>query len=204
MGGVIIDYSSLPVLKHYTDDPALQKKLDAAIFLSYEWCLLDMGAISEEEAIDRMCSHLDTDAERKLARTCFSEWHHYNMWEKPGMKELVSELKEKGYRTYIFSNASIRMLRCFKDVITNWKDFDGIVFSAETGYMKPQKAFFETGFKRFGIRPEESLFIDDFSINVRGARETGMSACCFPDGKPATLRQELGRLLKENNGTDKA
>jgi len=197
MGGVVIDYDSMLVIRHFVRDEAMAEKINTALFCSYEWCLLDMGVIPEEDAFREMAArYFTTKEEERLAKLCFDNWHLYNMFPKPGMAELISELKQKGCRIYLFSNASIRMCSCYKDALPEWRDFDGILYSAETGYIKPQKEFYEAGFRRFGIDPAESFFVDDMQRNVDGAAALGMKGYCFSDGDVEKLRKKLLEIIR--------
>ena len=65
------------------------------------------------------------------------------MYHKEGWKNLLGELKEEGYRIYLCSNASVRLLTCYHQVIPAIDCFDGIFFSAEVKCMKPQKEMYE-------------------------------------------------------------
>ena len=66
MGKVLMDYSGMPVCRHFTDNEALAKRVCTAVFDSPEWVLLDMGVITEEDGIKKMISRLDTEEEKKL------------------------------------------------------------------------------------------------------------------------------------------
>ena len=68
--------------------------------------MLDMGVISEEEALKRMQARLETDHAKEMAALCLAHWHEYNMWPMESMGELVRELKAMGYGIYLCSNAS--------------------------------------------------------------------------------------------------
>ena len=46
MGKVLMDYSGMPVCRHFTDNEALAKRVCTAVFDSPEWVLLDMGVIT--------------------------------------------------------------------------------------------------------------------------------------------------------------
>ena len=93
MGNVLTEYDSARVCSRVISSEALKKKIDQTVFISPEWVLLDMGVISEEAALKRMLSRLDTEEEKRLAATCFEQWHLYNMNPKPGMGELVRNSK---------------------------------------------------------------------------------------------------------------
>ena len=181
------------------EDEEEMKKVETAVFISPEWILLDMGVIPETDALERMQSRLDTEHEKEMARLCLEYWHEYCMWPKDGMGSLVRELKEKGYGIYLCSNASVRLLSCYKDVIPEIGLFDGVLFSAEVKCMKPQKEMYEHLFKRFDLKPEECFFVDDLQLNIDGARACGMDGYCFADGDVEKLREVLGSLGGENS-----
>lgn len=187
MGKVVLDYTSWGVVRHYTLDPVMQRKIVNAVFYSTEWMVLDCGFRSEESCLSKILTHLDTEEERNLARICFRDWPYYNIWPAEGMGDLVHELRERGYRIYLFSNASVRMRSHIERLLPHPEDWSGYLFSAEIGYIKPQKEFFETGYKTFNIRPEESFFVDDLPENVAGAEKTGMKGYVFDRNLPGLL-----------------
>jgi putative hydrolase of the HAD superfamily len=59
--------------------------------------------------------------------------------------------------------------------------FDELVISAEVGLMKPDPRIYHLALERLGVRPEESVFLDDMQINVEAARSVGMSAIQFSE-----------------------
>ena len=65
MGKVLVDYSGMPVCRHFTDNEALAKRICTAVFDSPEWVLLDMGVIKEKDGIEKMISRLDTEEEKE-------------------------------------------------------------------------------------------------------------------------------------------
>lgn len=196
MGKVVLDYHSTLVIEHYTKDPAMIRKIANAVFYSTEWMVLDCGFKSEESCLKKMLTHLDTDEEKELAALSFRDWHKFNCYPNPGMDRIVHDIKERGYHIYLFSNASIRMPAAIRDLLPNPQDYDGFHFSAEVGYVKPQKEFFERGFERFQIKPEESLFIDDLPENAAGARSAGLKSYVF-DGDLSGLKAFISSATGE-------
>ncbi len=51
---------------------------------------------------------------KEMAALCLAHWHEYNMWPMESMGELVRELKAMGYGIYLCSNASVRLLECYR------------------------------------------------------------------------------------------
>ncbi len=194
MGKVLLDYDSMRACRHFAEGEEDQKLICSAVFDSQEWTLLDLGFISEEEGLARMCAHLPKRL-RPAAKQCFDHWPEYCMWKIAPMENLVRELKAKGYGLYICSNASIRLTSCCMEVIPAAECFDGMLFSAEIKYMKPQKEMYEQLFLRFDLKPEECYFIDDLPMNIEGARACGMDGHCFADGSIENLKKDLEKIL---------
>ena len=113
-------------------------------------------------------------------------WSRSRRWE-----DSIRDLKAKGYGIYLCSNASVRMLTCYKEVLPAVECFDGILFSAVVLCMKPQKEMYGHFFERFGLKPEECYFIDDLPNNIAGAKACGMDGYCFADGDVEKLKRTL-------------
>ena len=194
MGNVLVFYDSFRVVRHFVTDEEQAQSVNTSVFVSPEWLMLDMGVMAEDEALRRMQGRLKTDNEKEAARLCLERWHEYCMWPVPGMEELVTGLKRDGYGLYLCSNASLRMLKCYEDVIPGIRLFDGVLFSAEVKCIKPQKEIYRHLFDRFGLRPEECFFVDDQPLNIEGGRACGMDGYCFADGEAETLKKVIARL----------
>ena len=194
MGQVLVSYVGNLVCQIYIEDEQERKDVSTSVFASPEWVLLDMGVMPEEEALKKMQERLDTERKREQAEWCFWHWHEYNMKPKEGMEELVRWLKSMGYGIYLCSNASVRLLKCYKEVIPAIDCFDGILFSAEVQCLKPQNEMYGHLFDRFHLKPEECFFVDDLNLNIEGARRCGMEGYCFEDGDVGKLRTVLASL----------
>lgn len=195
MGNVLVYYDSYRVSRHFSADEAEMEAVNTSVFVSPEWVMLDMGVISEEEALRRMQARLPEGHAREVAKLCLEHWHEYCMWPVPGMEDLIRFLKEQGYKIYLCSNAALRLLDCYLDVIPGIRQFDGILFSAEEKCMKPQKEMYHHLFERFDLKPEECFFIDDQPLNIEGARACGMNGYCFLEGSAEDLKKVLIEVL---------
>ena len=173
MGNVLVAYDGRKVCKHYVKDKKDRKRVFTAIFQSPEWVYLDMGMIPEEQAVDQMCTRLPKRL-HEAARLCMRDWHLYNMKPIKAMIPVIQDLKARGFKLYICSNASLRLPMCYQKLLPEVDSFDGILFSAEEKLLKPQKEIYERLFEKFNIKPEESYFIDDLQLNIDGAAACGM------------------------------
>ncbi len=95
-------------------------------------------------------------------------------------RELLDHLRElrKTYKVGLISNAwsGLRpwiVKQKFDDA------FDEMVISAEVGVAKPDPRIFELAMEKFGVTPEEAVFIDDTDWALQGAKDVGMHAIHF-------------------------
>lgn len=93
---------------------------------------------------------------------------------------LIDTLRGRGLKTYVLSNnnpAAMRVIgRMFSaDGHTMDDYFDRIYLSYELHELKPSEAIFTKMIADSGMRPEESLFIDDSPRNVDAARALGFA-----------------------------
>lgn len=193
MGKVLVGYDGSLVCSHYIEDPEDCREVFRSIFQSQEWVFLDMGVISEEQAMKQIRSRLP---ERlwDTADLCMKDWDKYNMWTIKAMDPVIRTLKRQGFGIYLCSNASLRLLECYEWLIPAIDCFDGILFSAQEKCIKPQKEIYERLFEKFDLKPEECFFIDDVQMNIDGAKACGMDGHCFADGSIGNLKKELNRV----------
>jgi putative hydrolase of the HAD superfamily len=101
----------------------------------------------------------------------------------PGARELVAELKDRGYRLGLISNTGRTpgsALREILDALDLAPFLDAMVFSNEHGECKPQPSIFETLRASLAVRAEEIVFVgDNLYVDVHGAQRCGMRAVHF-------------------------
>ncbi len=198
MGKVLIDYDIDNVIREYTSDSNIIREVELITFESGEWIQLDAGLMSEEEGLEEMLRHASSDEVREITKKSFWNWHKYNMRPKEGMAELIEDLKQRGKKLYVLSNASVRLLDCYQDYMPRPDLFDGVLFSASVKYIKPQKKIYEIFFEQFSLKPEECYFIDDRKVNIEGSRDVGMDGYVF-DGDV----EKLKTVIYQNEGWQK-
>ena len=101
MGGVLVDYTADNATWHYTDDPEIVREIHNVMFCSQEWMALDMGAMTDEQAIKRILPRLSSGKVREIALITFEHWHEYNNVARSGMDQIIRSLKARGQRVYI-------------------------------------------------------------------------------------------------------
>ncbi|HKY15862.1 MAG TPA: HAD-IA family hydrolase [Microthrixaceae bacterium] len=71
--------------------------------------------------------------------------------------------------------------------------FDVVVESAKVGMRKPDPAFYALACELAEVEPTEVVFLDDLGVNLKPARELGMTTIKVED--PAVALEELERVV---------
>ena len=187
MGKVLIRWSPEEMLERFDLSQEEKTMLLQELFWSPEWIAQDRGIITEADMIARVSARLP-DTLHGTVEEVIKAWYVWHLTPMPGMAELVRKLKEKGYGIYLLSNASTA-LRGYFPRIPGSECFDGLMVSAEEKLLKPQHEIYERLYERFGLVPEQCVFIDDSPANIEGAMLTGMQGIVF--------RGDTERLLRE-------
>ncbi|MDD3402856.1 MAG: HAD family phosphatase [Hespellia sp.] len=192
MGRVLIEYDPMKVCNAFVEEKDREQICDA-LFRAPEWIEMDRGTMTEEDAMVSVKERLPEQRLKDAAQQCMDHWDEYNMCPKVGMKDVVTEMKNRGYHIYLLSNAPLRIRR-FQHIIPGIELFDGMVVSAEELCIKPEAKIYERLFEKYNLNPSECFFIDDLQVNVDGAKACGMDGYCFADGDVARLKHALLQL----------
>lgn len=94
-----------------------------------------------------------------------------------GVKETLGELRRRGKRLYLLSNAQSDFTRPELELLGLADCFDGILLSSEEGCKKPCAAFFQMLLGRYGLDPARSIMVgnDEFS-DIAGAAGMGLDS----------------------------
>ena len=176
LGGVIMDIRRLNCVASFE---RLGMK-DADSFLGEysqkgPFLQLEEGAISETEFRTAVRQFIDGEVSDEQIDSAFCDFlvgiPKYRL-------EQLRELK-KQYGIYMLSNTNSimwhsRIAEDFRQEGLEREDyFDGIVTSFEARSIKPDAKIFHTVVEKLGIKPEETLFLDDSQKNLDAAAELG-------------------------------
>lgn len=108
---------------------------------------------------------------------------------RAGMKELVKKLKEN-YRVVLLTNQNALAQKLFSKKFGFGSLFDDQIVSGEVGMKKPDTNLFAYVSKKFGVKPNNIIFVDDKLENVESAKQAGLNAIQFTslEGLVAELR----------------
>lgn len=98
-----------------------------------------------------------------------------------GAKELVTLLKERGYRQYVVTNG-VNATQANKMKLSGLdKIMDGVFVSEVIGFPKPMKEYFDACFATLpGVSRNECILVgDSLTSDMKGAENAGINACWF-------------------------
>ena len=188
VGRVLVDFDWEGYLSSFGFPQEEYEAIAEKVFLSQEWNERDRGLYPEEKYVQNFMDALPMYAQdvkrvmEKSGQTIHRRDYAYT-WTK--------YLKSQGYHLYILSNYCSCILEQTKPDMTFLENMDGAVFSCDVRQIKPEKPIYETLLNRYGLVPEESVFLDDKEENCETARSLGIHAICFHD-----LRQAAAELEK--------
>jgi FMN phosphatase YigB (HAD superfamily) len=85
------------------------------------------------------------------------------------IKEMIAlhaELRQRGFKTYIFSNTNDLAIEHVRRNFPFFAGFDGYIFSYEVGAMKPHAKIYESMEHLCGRRGADLIYMDDRAENV--------------------------------------
>lgn len=150
-----------------------------------------IGTITEDDVHQALRDRLGLD-DQQVAAFMADVWHEYLGTPNTELIEYTRRLRPR-YRTGILSNSFVgarekeQAAYGFEDLV------DDIIYSHEAGMSKPDPRIYALACARLGVRPDESVFVDDTDYCVAGAREVGMHAVHFQHN--AQVIQEIEVLL---------
>ena len=191
-GSVLVDWNPERLYGPYFNDDAKMRYFLTEI-CPHAWnAQADAGRSTAEITEERVAVHPEWEKE---IRMYFGQWIKMMGEQIPGMQELVEELKNRGYRLYGLTNWSAETFPLVKDNYPVFRLLDGIVVSGEEKIAKPDPGIFRILLQRYGLKPEECLFIDDNPGNVSTGESLGIRGLIFTSA--VALKSRLAEVLPE-------
>ncbi|MBS2532102.1 HAD family phosphatase [Catenulispora sp. NF23] len=155
----------------------------------------EIGTITLEEVHERAAATLGVPVARFEAYMD-DVWVEYVGTYNAELAAYWSARRAEGYQTAIISNSFVGAREREEEAHRFSELTDLIVYSHEVGVMKPDPAIYELCLDRLGMRPQETVFVDDFEPNCEAARALGMAAVLFKDTAQAV--RDLDALLQKD------
>ena len=146
---------------------------------------------SLEDKIKHICSEMGTQSEKGKIRHAVKirlDYIRYVMKPRPDAVEVLSWLREKGYKNGLISD-------CSQEIPVVWPEtplaclIDATVFSCLVGFRKPDRRMYELASERLDVPLDKCLYIGDGgSQELSGAIKVGMH--------PVLIRLDAGSTEK--------
>ena len=124
-----------------------------------------------------------------MIRAFDAHWHETISGPIAGSVDILKALKRSKVPVYAITNWNQDKFREALQRFDFLHSFDGIVVSGDEGLLKPDREIFELFSRRYRVKLETAVFIDDSIRNVEGARAAGMHALHFTS--PEALARDL-------------
>lgn len=155
------------------------------------WEEYDRGTLTLNEVAEELCRYNGCDRAK-----CDAYLRLAIDLQRPveATERLIGDLKKVGYKLYVLSNMSCEFI-AFLRRFPVYRMFDGEVVSCEEHTVKPESRIYEILLERYGLHPDETLFIDDRRANIEAAEAMGIHGFLFdshdPEGACESIRRKL-------------
>ena len=189
-GGVLLDWNP-----HYLYDPYFGDVEKSEWFLTnictYPWnAQHDAGKPVAEGTAELVAQYPEWEKE---IRMYYDEFEEMLSGQITDMEDYIKELKGRGFRIYGLSNWSVETFAMIRPKYPILDLMEDMVISGKEKVMKPDAKIYQIAISRFGVKPEESVFIDDNVNNIIGCEAAGIHGIVFKDA--GQLRSDLEKLL---------
>ena len=107
------------------------------------------------------------------------DWAGFMRGALPDSVALVDDLRAAGTPLYGLTNWPAETFPPEGEAYAFLDHFEAILVSGEVGLTKPDPAIYHLTLERFGLRPEEVLFVDDLAVNIEAAHALGIPSHHF-------------------------
>ena len=186
LGGVLIDWNPRYLYRKLIDDEG-----DIDFFLSAvcnsKWNVKqDAGRALAEATAERIALFPE---KKFLIEAFYDRWEEMLGGEIGESVEILRELKSNGETLYALTNWSGETFPIAQERFDFLQWFDGTLVSGVEKMAKPDPAIFHLLLKRYELRAQDCLFIDDSETNIEAAARIGFETHRFKS--PTGLRQIL-------------
>ncbi|MBR5372370.1 MAG: HAD family phosphatase [Oscillospiraceae bacterium] len=193
IGKVLIRFDWEHYMETLFDDETTREKVTAAMWHNPDWNELDRGVLPFSEVVELLITKEPDYADAiRLAAERLGEAPD----RQPYAIEWIDRLREMGFSVYYLSNYFEYLMDAAPHVLDFVPHTNGGIFSCHEKITKPDPEIYRRLFRKYNLKPEECLFIDDLQKNIDAAKALGMSGIRF-DGYEASY-PEIMAFLEQN------
>jgi 2-haloacid dehalogenase len=187
LGGVLIDWNPKHLYrKIFKDETEMEKFLDEVC--TSDWNEEQDAGRSLAEATETLVKEHPQHEEN--IRAYYGRWEEMLGGAIQGTVDIFKKMKASGnFKIYALTNWSSETFPIAVKHYDFLQWFDGALVSGDEKMRKPFPEFYDLLFKRYNLKPEETLFIDDNLRNIKAAEKTGMKSIHFTSSEK--LKEQL-------------
>lgn len=189
IGNVLADFTWEAHYRSFGYSEEILERLANATVKNPLWNEYDRGVMSDEEIVQSFIER-DPGIEKEIREVLRDKGSMVvrNDYAIPW----IQELKRKGYRTLYLSNFSERAEKECAKALDFLPYLDGGILSWKEKVIKPMPEIYQILIDRYGLVPEECVFLDDTQKNLTGAEAFGIHTILFRNQEQAM--EELRKL----------
>jgi len=186
LGGVLLNIDPQKTIEAFGQLGMEQLIGDKGLTYDHEiFYLMEQGKVTPEEFRDgvrKLLPQAVTNQQIDIAWTAM-------LLDFPAIRVKLLKKLSKQFDLYLFSNTNAIHVEKYFDIFRRQHGFEVTLLfkqafhSNEVGYRKPSAESFHEIIRLSGIRPEETLFIDDSIHNVKGAIACGLKGYWLEPGQ---------------------
>ncbi len=176
VGKVLVEWEPRTAMQKLGFDEEAIDIVTEEVIKSGAWDEIDRSAKCDEELIaDIVAKRPDYEKEIRLF------WEHVSdaIWQYEYTRTWICTMREHGYRVYILSNYGRWTYEQTQEALSFLEDVDGALFSYEVKQIKPEPEIYQSLLKRYDLKAEECIFLDDRQENIDGAKRQGINGIRF-------------------------
>jgi putative hydrolase of the HAD superfamily len=197
IGKVLVEWDVMWAFEQLGFSAETAEAVADATVRTKDWNEFDRSARSDEEQLQRFI-----DRAPQYEQEIRLYWDHLELpiWQYDYVKPWMQELKREGYRIYILSNYPRRTYGVTQEALSFLEQADGALFSFEVQRIKPEPEIYQALLKRYHLKAEECIFLDDKEENIKGAESQGMQGILFTSYEDARRRiKEIAAKQRDDN-----
>ena len=186
MGNVLIEFRWRKLFAEMGLTGERFERMANATVLDPVWNEFDRGIWTDEMMLDAFIKNAP-ELEKEM-RLLMGEYFPGLLRKYDYTDEWLDAIKAKGYRIFILSNFSRKAFTDCADELDYVKKADVPIISYMVNLIKPDPKIYELLLSTYGLKAEESIFIDDTLRNVEAAEKLGIHGVRFIDQKDAAAK----------------
>lgn len=192
-GAVLFHWSPVQIVKTFTDSTEEQALLLEQVLRHPDWISLDRGTMLMAEVIPKFAARTGFSEPRMED---FIEHIQNSLVKNDVVLDLFYQILDHGYAVYYMTNMTSAFFETLNDRNSFISLFNGGIVSSSELLVKPEPEIFQLIAERYGLKPQETLFIDDHKQNIETAQRLGFHTVLFEQNEHCfdTIRH----LLKIN------